>query len=543
MGLTNTPHAQHKKEEHLAESLRLLTLSQELFSLKPPWADAGVQSNLSRLARDLANAVAGVNGRLLLGLLGGTGVGKSTLISALAGEAISVVGPIRPLTSQPLIYRHQDFPTPPNFQGEEVIHQVEGLRSLAIIDFPDFDSLRTEHHQVIQDFVPQLDLVVWLTDYHKYADLRFYEVMQGVSEKLGGQAQVVLLNKIDELAGKPWGQAAIGEILDSFSQLLARTNTWSGSKPWPVSAAQALSTPLNPQAGGLGPLRKLLDELGQEKLRLTMKMDNLDARNQNFKKNIHASAKMEEWDQQAGKLTEFINKFKPQPAIKGDMNLLSVRRHDFIEPQVVSIRQRIKGPLALFTDLWDFIFSRFKAQRELSTSPPSPPEALGFTYYLAGCHADLTFMGATSNYRADQTSLKAGQIIQQAFEHHMPSSVMHAPPKGILLWVWPLAIAFILIWAETGGKLGGPSALTVAGIKVLVPWLIFGFLGEITWSRFIWFRVRRKLEHNFNQVLAEAEEKLLELSRDQIADPVVQARDNLQRISQLLIKILRPYRV
>ena len=549
MGLKDMPHVQQENEKHLAESLRLLTLSQELFSLKPPWGDPGVSSHLSKLALDLADTAAGVSSRLILGVLGGTGVGKSTLISALAGEVISKVGPIRPLTSQPLIYRHQDFPSPPNFKGEEVVHQVDGLRSIAIIDFPDFDSLRTEHHQTIKDFIPQLDLVIWLTDYHKYADLRFYEIMQQVSEKVGSKAQVALLNKMDELADKPQGQGVVGEVLESFSQLLDGTQTWSGPKPWPVSAAQALIAPLNPTAGGFAPLRKLLDDLGQEKMRLAMKMDNLAARNYNFKKNISAAVNMKEWSQQADKLNTFLKGFQPGEAIKGDINFLRIRRNDFLEPKLVTIRQEVNGPLALFTDLWDFLFSRFKSQRDfqnlprpiLNLNPNITPdlgsEALGLAYYLAACHADLIFIGYPSNYQAAQSGLKSEQIIQQAINKHLTNSAQPKPPTGVLLWVWPPVLAFILIWAETGGSFGGPVSLAAASIKAIVPWLIFGFLGDIIWSRFIWFRIRRQLEYNYNQALAEAEKNLLELAKGEIGAPVLQARDNLQKIFQSLAKI------
>ena len=44
---------------------------------------------------------------LVIGLVGGTGVGKSTLINALAGDAISTSSDRRPTTDRVIVYRHE----------------------------------------------------------------------------------------------------------------------------------------------------------------------------------------------------------------------------------------------------------------------------------------------------------------------------------------------------------------------------------------------------------------------------------------------------
>ena len=47
---------------------------------------------------------------LYIGILGGTGVGKSTLINALARKEISERSDKRPFTDRAVIYRHKDTP-------------------------------------------------------------------------------------------------------------------------------------------------------------------------------------------------------------------------------------------------------------------------------------------------------------------------------------------------------------------------------------------------------------------------------------------------
>ncbi|MDH3216406.1 MAG: 50S ribosome-binding GTPase, partial [Candidatus Krumholzibacteria bacterium] len=47
-----------------------------------------------------------LEGALLIVILGGTGVGKSTVINAIAGEEVARVSPIRPCTTAMTFYSH-----------------------------------------------------------------------------------------------------------------------------------------------------------------------------------------------------------------------------------------------------------------------------------------------------------------------------------------------------------------------------------------------------------------------------------------------------
>jgi hypothetical protein len=102
------------------------------------------------------------------------------------------------------------------------------------------------------------------------------------------------------------------------------------------------------------------------------------------------------------------------------------------------------------------------------------------------------------------------------------------------LVLWPAALAALLIWAETGGQYGGPAALTAAALRSIAPWIIFGFLGDLFLSRFIWFRARRLYEDDFHQALELAREALIALADDRLGRALARAIDRQTRILDLL---------
>ncbi|SMC22245.1 50S ribosome-binding GTPase [Desulfacinum hydrothermale DSM 13146] len=182
---------------------------------------------------------------LFIGLLGGTGVGKSSLMNALAGAPIASVSHRRPHTDRVLIYRHEECQLPRRIRRadvpiQEVTHRQDSVRHVIMCDLPDFDSLVGQHRQRVRDFLEHLDLVLWVTTPEKYADKRFYDFLREVPKAKENYAFV--LNKADTfLVGSNPGRAHenLDRVFHSFRDLLTQT---TGSEPviYAVSAREVL---------------------------------------------------------------------------------------------------------------------------------------------------------------------------------------------------------------------------------------------------------------------------------------------------------------
>jgi len=137
----------------------------------------------------------------LVGLLGGTGSGKSSLLNALAGVEVSPAGARRPTTSKTVAW----IPANGGTALEAVLevlgieHRVDhdGAIPLAVLDLPDIDSLVTQHRQLVAEVVPYLDLVLWVIDPEKYHDRILHEMIR--SSTRHQEIFRFVLNQIDRI--------------------------------------------------------------------------------------------------------------------------------------------------------------------------------------------------------------------------------------------------------------------------------------------------------------------------------------------------------
>lgn len=131
-------------------------------------------------------------------LRGGTGVGKSTLLNALAGARIAESGIVRPTTQFPTIYHHADVPVdalPAPFQAcRSVPHQRPELRCKVLIDTPDMDGAVVEHHARLREILPAADVVLYVGSSEKYHDRAAWEILLEQSSTRGF---AFVLNKWD----------------------------------------------------------------------------------------------------------------------------------------------------------------------------------------------------------------------------------------------------------------------------------------------------------------------------------------------------------
>src|SRR3989475_662461 len=98
----------------------------------------------------------------VLALAGGTGVGKSTVLNALAGEEVSPAGARRPTTAEPVAWvpadKRAELAQLLEWLGVTQVreHHADGLGELAVLDLPDFDSVAVEHRARVDALLPKV---------------------------------------------------------------------------------------------------------------------------------------------------------------------------------------------------------------------------------------------------------------------------------------------------------------------------------------------------------------------------------------------------
>jgi hypothetical protein len=173
-------------------------LEGDLFSITPE-----ERERIFSKSQSIVKKIDTIEGSFLtIGLLGGTGVGKSTLMNALAGKEISSASHLRPYTDDVMIYRHVDAPVPSSLPisgipWREVTHEESSIKGMLLCDLPDFDSLIGEHRERVIQFLEYLDLLIWVTSPEKYGDGRFYEFLRLVPRSK--ENFYFVLNKTDLL--------------------------------------------------------------------------------------------------------------------------------------------------------------------------------------------------------------------------------------------------------------------------------------------------------------------------------------------------------
>ena len=181
----------------------------------------------------------------LLAVVGGsTGSGKSTIVNALLGVAMTRVGVIRPTTRQPILVhspaeagwfasdrirpglarvrgRISAPGTPASAAGdtpeaarisELLLLEHEAVpRSLAIIDAPDIDSVADENRALAAQLLAAADLWLFVTTANRYADAVPWRLLDGAAAR--SITVGVVLNRV------PPG--AVDEVLPDLRTMLA----------------------------------------------------------------------------------------------------------------------------------------------------------------------------------------------------------------------------------------------------------------------------------------------------------------------------------
>src|SRR5206468_2738818 len=211
----------------------------------------GAEVGIAAATRDTARSRLGFpSTAYVLALAGGTGVGKSTLLNAIAGENVSPAGARRPTTADAVAWvpssRGRELAGLLRWVGITTVREHAGgaLADVAVLDLPDFDSIALEHRERVDALLPRVDAVAWIVDPEKYKD----HVMHGgyltqFAPRI--RRQIVVLNRSDLLS-----PADATRVAEDMRHQLRREG---------AGDIEVVATRAREGVGGIGELSQWLD--------------------------------------------------------------------------------------------------------------------------------------------------------------------------------------------------------------------------------------------------------------------------------------------
>jgi 50S ribosome-binding GTPase len=159
------------------------------------------RATMEGLAQDLtrqADALDVDRPLLVVMLMGGTGVGKSSLLNALAGGTIAQASFTRPTTRDPVVYYHEtvkpDRLDPALRVCRLAAHDRETLVHKILVDTPDVDSNDLANRERLLALLPVADIVLYVGSQEKYHDQLGWELFKQQRKR---RAFAFVLNKWD----------------------------------------------------------------------------------------------------------------------------------------------------------------------------------------------------------------------------------------------------------------------------------------------------------------------------------------------------------
>jgi predicted GTPase len=141
---------------------------------------------------------------LLVAFMGGTGVGKSSLLNRLAGKAVAKTGIERPTSREVTLFHHRSVALqhlPENLPIASVKiaqHDDEAKRHIIWIDMPDFDSIDQNNRHLVLEWLPHIDVLIYAVSPERYRDEKAWRLLLSEGAR---HAWLFVLNQWDR--GQP----------------------------------------------------------------------------------------------------------------------------------------------------------------------------------------------------------------------------------------------------------------------------------------------------------------------------------------------------
>ena len=151
---------------------------------------------------------------LIVAFMGGTGVGKSTLLNRLAGSEIARAGVERPTSKEVTLYHHVSISIqnlPDSFPLEKIKiaqHDDDAKKAIVWIDMPDFDSTERSNQALVLQWLPHIDVLIYVVSPERYKDEKAWRVLLAEGAK---HAWLFVLNQ--------WDRGQLGQFIDFNQQL------------------------------------------------------------------------------------------------------------------------------------------------------------------------------------------------------------------------------------------------------------------------------------------------------------------------------------